>query len=143
MKYLTRDFGEIEIEAGQVLSFPRPIYGFEEYRGYAVLHDPEMGEEIAWLQSLDEPDLCFVLISSRAVATPYAPQPPDEVEEAIGAGEYECWLIAVIQEDISKSTINLKSPVFINWRTGLGAQVILEGDYPVRHPLIEEAAGQC
>jgi flagellar assembly factor FliW len=49
----------------------------------------------------------------------------------------------VIQEDIMKSTVNLKSPVAVNWGTGFGAQVILEGDYPVRYPLMEEAQGIC
>ena len=57
MKYLTRDFGEIEIDAGQMLRFRQPLFGFDEYRDYAMLHDPEIGSDIAWLQSLEEPDL--------------------------------------------------------------------------------------
>ena len=143
MKYFTRDFGEIDIESGQILSFRQPIFGFDEYRSYAVLHDPDMGEEVAWLQSLEEPDLCFVIISARVVAHTYNPPLPDKLDEMIGEGEYELWLIAVIHDDWAKSTINLKSPVYINWKTGLGAQVILEGDFPVRRPLMEEAEGQC
>ena len=142
MKYQTRDFGEIEVEAGQMLNFQQPVFGFDDFRSYAVLHDPDAGEDIAWLQSLEEPDLCFVLISSRAVASAYHPQPAG-VDELIGEGEYECWLIAVIQEEFDKSTVNLKSPILINWGTGFGAQIILEGDYPVRRPLIEEAEEVC
>jgi flagellar assembly factor FliW len=143
MRYQTRDFGEIEIENGQILRFAQPIFGFDDYQEYAVLHDPDVGMELAWLQSLDEPDLCFVLISPKAVEAVYQPRFPESLRNLIGEGEYEYWLIAVIQDDYAKSTVNLKSPVVINWKTGCGAQVILEGDYPLRRPLMEEAQGTC
>lgn len=143
MRYQTRDFGEVEIDSGQILHFCQPVYGFDDYISYAVLHDPEVGAEVAWLQSLDEPDLCFVLVSPQAVPAAYRPQFPEGLPNLLGEGELEYWLIAVIQEDIMKSTVNLKSPVVVNWGTGFGAQVILEGDYPVRYPLMEEAQGLC
>ncbi|MCL2121455.1 MAG: flagellar assembly protein FliW [Clostridiales bacterium] len=140
MKVQTRDFGELEIESGQMLHFRQPLFGFDAYHHYAVLHDPDLGMDIAWLQSLEEADLCFVLVSTQVVQSGYQPQMPAGLESLVGEGEYECWLIAVVQEDFTQSTINLKSPVVINWKTGFGAQVILEGDYPVRYPLMEEAA---
>ncbi|MCL2166468.1 MAG: flagellar assembly protein FliW [Clostridiales bacterium] len=140
MKVQTRDFGELEIESGQMLNFRQPLFGFDAYHNYAVLHDPELGMDIAWLQSLEEADLCFVLVSTQVVQAGYSPQMPAGLDSLVGEGEYECWLIAVVQEDFTQSTINLKSPVIINWKTGFGAQVILEGDYPVRYPLMEEAA---
>lgn len=143
MRYQTRDFGEIEVETGQILNFQQPIFGFDDYRQYAVLHDPEAGEDVAWLQSLEEPDLCFVLVNAEVIAPSYQPGLPAELPKTIGEGDYECWLIAVIREEFSQSTINLKSPVLINWKSGFGAQVILEGDYPVRRPLIGEAEGTC
>ena len=143
MIYQTRDFGEIQIEENQMIDFRQPIFGFDGYSKYAVLHDSEMDAGIAWLQSLEEPDLCFVLVSSVCSPVAYSPSLPPELGEVIGPGDYECWLIAVIHDDIDKSTINLKSPVIINWKTGLAAQVILEGSYSVRQPLIEEAADAC
>ena len=143
MRYLTRDFGEIEIETNQMLDFSQPIFGFDDYRKYAVLHDPEVGMDLAWLQSLEEPDLCFVLVSPKVVTSAYTPDSVADLQKLIGEGEYEYWLVAVIQDDFTQSTVNMKSPVIINWKTGFGAQVILEGDYPVRRPLMEEAQGTC
>ena len=107
------------------------------------MHDPDMGEGVAWLQSLDDPALCFVLVNPQAVQPLYQPEYPDGLDKLVGEGDVECWLIAVIREEFTKSTVNLKSPVVINWETGLGAQVLLDGDYPVRHPLVEEAEGLC
>ena len=143
MKYQTRDFGEIDVETKQIINFSQPIFGFDDYSRYAVLHDPDAGEDVAWLQSLEEADLCFVLVNARIVSSAYQPRFPIELDELIGAGEHECWLIAVIHEEFDKSTINLKSPVLINWKSGFGAQVILEGDYPVRRPLVTEAESTC
>ena len=143
MKYQTRDFGEVEIETGQMINFRQPIFGFDDFQSYALLHDPDMGEEIAWLQSLDDPELCFIMISPKAVQAVYQPVFPGNMDQLLGDGDFECWLIAVIREEFTKSTINLKSPVVINWKTGFGAQVILDGDYPVRQPLMEEAEGVC
>ncbi|MCL1848381.1 MAG: flagellar assembly protein FliW [Clostridiales bacterium] len=143
MLYQTRDFGEIDIVQEQIIHFAQPVFGFDQYAQYAVLHDPDVGMEVSWLQSLEEPDLCFVLVSPDVAAASYSPQFPEGLSEMIGEGDYECWLIAVIQEDFTKSTINMKSPIIINWKSGTGAQVILEGDYPVRRPLMEEAQGVC
>ena len=144
MIYQTRDFGEIEIDSNQIIDFRQPIFGFDGYCKYAVLHDSEMDAGIAWLQSVEEPDLCFVLVSSGSAPIPYKPNLPGDIADIIGEGDYECWLIAVIHDDIEKSTINLKSPVVINWKTGLAAQVIVDGGYSVRQPLImEEAADSC
>jgi len=143
MRFLTRDFGEIEIETDQVISFRQPIFGFDSLQLYTMLRDPEAGEDIVWLQSLESPELCFILVSARVLNGVYIPTLPNGTERLIGDGEYECWLIAVIKDDFTKSTINLKSPVLINWKTGLGAQVILDGDYPIRHPLMGEAEDTC
>ncbi|MEL7623604.1 MAG: flagellar assembly protein FliW [Clostridiales bacterium] len=143
MKYQTRDFGEIEIDVKQILTFNQPIYGFEDNGKYAFLQDPQVGKEIAWLQSLEESELCFILVAIRSVVPMYRPELPRDAEKLLGKGEYDYWAIAVIKDDFTKSTVNLKSPIIINWQTGFGAQMILEGDYPVRHPLMEEAKGSC
>ena len=143
MNVLTRDFGEVEVETNQIVNFRQPIFGFEDFQQYAVLHDPDAGDEIAWLQSLEEPGLCFILVSARVIGTDYQPQLPVGLDKLIGEGEAECWLIAVIRDELVKSTINLKSPVYINIKTGFGAQILLDGDYPVRYPFMGEAAETC
>jgi flagellar assembly factor FliW len=126
-----------------MLNFRQPIFGFDDYQTYALLHDPDMGEEIAWLQSLDDPALCFVIVNPNAVRPDYRPQYPSGMDQLVGEGDCECWLIAVIRDEVAQSTINMKSPVVINWKTGFAAQVMLDGDYPVRQPLLEEAEGTC
>lgn len=137
MKYQTRDFGAVEIEDSKIIEFVQPVFGFEGYRKFTLLFDHEIGPNITWLQSLEEPGLCFILIDPDVVTTDYAPILPADIERLLGAGEYACWAVAAFREN-GKATANLKSPILINLETGRGIQVILDQSYPVRFPLAEE-----
>lgn len=135
MKIKTRDFGMIEIDEAQVFHFTQPIFGFDQFTDFVILHDEEIGESIGWLQSVQDPQLCFILMDPNAVAEDYQPDLPDNFDSLLGAGDCYCWLVAVVPENFRDATVNLKSPVFLNPNTGKGAQIILEGDYPVRFPI--------
>lgn len=139
MKYKTRDFGEVEIDDAKIVHFAQPIFGFDEYRKYFFLYDEDIGEQFTFLQSAEEPGLCFILFDPSARMPDYAPRLPENIEQILGEGEYECWSVAVIREDFKRSTINLKSPILVNLLTRQAAQIILEQDYPVRCPLLQEA----
>jgi len=138
MKYMTRDFGEIEIKENDILTFTQPLFGFEEYKTFALIYNPEIGDSMAWLQSLDNPSLCFILFDPSPLSSFFTPQLPKSVEKILGKGEYICWALCAIPDDIRKITVNLKSPVFINPLTQKVAQIMLDQNYPIRFPLIKE-----
>lgn len=133
----TRDFGKIEITEDNIYRFSQPIFGFEEYTDYALLQDEKIGDNIVWLQSLQNSELCFIMVDPSGLNTEFSPVLPDGIEELLGEGGYFCWVIAVIPENTKDSTVNLKSPVFLNPSNHLAAQIILEGNYPVRFPLLD------
>ena len=137
MIYKTRDFGEREIPDSKVIIFKQPIFGFEDYTRYTMIFDEEIGEQIVWLQSLEEPELCFFLFDPSAFDDFYKPEMTEDTEKSLGAGEYACWVVLSVKEDFNESTVNLKSPIVINTATGVAVQTILEQDYPIRHPVIE------
>ena len=138
MNYKTRDFGEVEIEELKVIEMVQPIFGFDEYKKYTLLHDEEMGTDITWLQSLEEQSLRFILLDPASFAPDYAPAIPDAVAKMLGDGALDCRVIAAIPRDFKKTTVNMKSPIVINVDTRKGAQIILEQDYPVRCPLMKD-----
>lgn len=137
MIYKTRDFGEREIPDSKVLIFKQPIFGFDNYTRFTLIFDEEIGEQIVWLQSLEEPELCFLMFDPSVYEGFYNPEITEDVEKCLGAGEYACWVVLSVKEDFNESTVNLKSPVIINTATGVAAQTILEQDYSVRHPVLE------
>lgn len=136
MKLQTRDFGEVEITEDKVISFLQPPFGFEEKKRYTFLYDCEIGDHIVWMQSVEDPELCFILFDPSSLASFYQPQIPEKVQEELGEGELLCWVIGVVPQDFAKTTVNLKSPVIVNMQTNRAVQVILEQDYPIRYPLM-------
>jgi flagellar assembly factor FliW len=139
MIYKTRDFGEREIPDSKVIIFKQPVFGFDDYKRYTLIFDEEIGEQIVWLQSLEEPGLCFLLFNPSQFEDFYKPEITEENEKLLGTGDYVCWTVLSLKEDFEASTVNLKSPVIINSTTGVAAQILLEQDYPVRHPIMEGA----
>lgn len=143
MIYKTRDFGPVELEDDKILTFVQPILGFETYKKYALLHDDELGVPFTWLQSLEEPGLCFILADPAALRADYAPRLPATVAQTLGDGDCGCWVITAIPQNPRQATANLKSPVVVNPATRRGMQVVLDQDWPMRQPLWAEGEASC
>lgn len=141
LKIMTRDFGEVEISEDDVIMFVEPIFGFKDHSRFAVLTEESIGPDFAWLQSVEDASVCFILVNPGAVVGPYNPTLPKRVTELIGTGEPMFWLVAVLRDTLEKSTVNLKSPIVINPVSKRAAQVILEDDLPIRYPLMRSKGG--
>lgn len=137
MKVKTRDFGEVEVDTEDIISFEQKIFGFDRYTDFIMLYDDEFNGEYAWLQSVEEPELCFIIANPELLIKDYDPCYPPEVKSVLGSGTYEKWLIMVVKESIEDSTVNLKSPIIINFEKHRAMQVILEDEYPVRYRLFD------
>lgn len=142
MTILTRDFGEMEIAENDIIRFGQQIYGFDNYTDFVILYDDSVGDDFAWLQSTQEPELCFLLAKPSAAADSYHPQVPPDIVGQLGKGEYEFWLIMVVPADIKDSTVNLKSPIVLNMASHSAAQVILEESYPIRFRIFDAREGE-
>lgn len=147
MKIETRDFGILEIEERHIINFPQPIFGFEEYSRFVLINDSNMGNGICWLQSVEERQVCFIMLNPLEIKRDYLPAVSDEVLDQLKAepeDELDCWVLLVIGETFKQSTANLKSPIFVNHRENLGMQVILDQDYSIRQPIFPEGeVGSC
>ncbi|MFT3951784.1 MAG: flagellar assembly protein FliW [Oscillospiraceae bacterium] len=147
MEIKTRDFGTVEAQESDLLTFKAPIYGFEDYSRFLMLFDDEIGDGYCWLQSAEDAQVCFILanVSAAADFAPegYRPVFPPECEKLLGAGEKETWLVMVAAENFEDSTVNLKSPIAVNSAAMTAGQFILEESYPIRYPLFlkKECAG--
>lgn len=139
----TKDLGTIEIDDKNLISMVEPIYGFEHLKKFVLLSDTELGEEIKWLQSVEDSQVCFVLVDPRVAMEDYTPSIPKKTLHKLEAKRDEVliWAIAVIPQEFKNSTINLKSPVIVNPQNHFAAQVILEESYPIRFPLIPQEGG--
>lgn len=140
LKIETRDFGIIDIEEKNIITFVQPIFGFEDYTQFVLVTDSNMGNGICWLQSIEQKAVCFIMLNPLEVCPDYAPVVMQDVLfklQTAPEDELDCWAVAVIGETFQESTVNLKSPVLINHETNLALQVILEQDYPIRQPVFD------
>jgi flagellar assembly factor FliW len=140
----TRDFGSMELDENAVVEFCSPIYGFEALKRYVMLSDDEIGGGLIWLQSVERPEVCFILLDTEEVGLEYLPKIPKETLELLGmkVGEAPVLrVIAVVPEDFTKTRVNLKSPIVVNSKNRRAAQVILEADYPLRLQLFAREEG--
>lgn len=142
-KIKTRDFGEITVKKEDIINFTDGMYGFEDYKRYIILKDAP-GDDVLFLQSLDNMELSFVLIDPYAIFKDYNPVLTEEdLRElnTIDEDELKYLVIAIIKEDVRQSVVNLKSPVAINPKLKTAKQVILQNSYPLRYSIISTGEG--
>ena len=141
----TRDFGELEMDESAIITFTRPIYGFDTLTKYVIITDDEIGNSIVWLQSVENENVCFILINIRDFGYEYDEELSDEIKELLKAENNEDVIfltMANIRDNLQDATVNLKSPVLLNTQTKLACQEILDKDYDLRFPLFREVE-QC
>lgn len=141
MKLGTRDFGEVEVDEGDVITFEQPIFAFEEYKKYVMLYD-QGNTQIVWLQSAEDKDLCFILVDPAVVIEGYSPSLPHDLSRKIGEGPTMMWLIMVVAPNFKDSTVNLKSPIVINPQSKRAVQIISEDSLPIRYPFAKGGKGR-
>lgn len=141
MKLETKYYGIVDIDEGSILDFEEGIPGFEDYKRYVLLGENQEDVVFKWLQSVDRPDLAFVVINPFYVKKDYEFDLDEQVVKALGIEKPEdvkVYSIVVVPEDVTKISVNLKAPVIINQKNNMGMQVILDrDDYSVRHYILE------
>jgi flagellar assembly factor FliW len=136
MKVPTTRFGEISVREEDVLRFPRGLIGFPDMTRYAIVDHPGDGP-FQWLQSLDRPDVAFVITDPLLFFPDYTvPVTPEELGE-IGIGSPEegvVVVILVVPRDPYGITANLQGPLVINARDRLAMQLVLSvPEYTTKH----------
>ena len=121
------------------------LLGFENLKKYTILYDSEKsnGDNISWLQSLDEQNLAIPVVNPLFIKKDYNPIVNDELLAPLGELGEESYFVLVtmrVSRDVEEVSCNLKAPIVINPKTLLGCQVIVENDdLPVRYFLTEAA----
>lgn len=131
-------FGEVEVDPGAVIEFPRGLIGLGGSR-FALLGDIEQ-EAIVWLHAVDDPDLAVPVANPWAFFPDYAVDLPDEEAERLGiADPAQARVLVVVRVGPTPQECfaNLKAPILVT--SGTGHQVLNEADTPLRAPLMAEA----
>ena len=125
-------FGPIGVEPGDILHFPEGLVGFADCRDWILLAD-EQNSALAWMQSVDRPELSLAVVSPRRFVPGYHMRvarrelDPLKLEHLQGAR-----VLVIVGKTNRSVTLNLKAPLVINLDRRLGRQVITNGDLPLQ-----------
>lgn len=148
MRFVTKLFGEVDIDDSKMLTFEEGIIGYPYMQHYFIIYDSERKKksEISWLQSVEEPTFALPIINPLLVMPNYNPNVADEILSTLGECDEEGYLVFStirVPSDLTQMSVNLSAPIIINPKTGKCCQVIIENaSYPVRFPVYEILKGK-
>jgi flagellar assembly factor FliW len=134
----TQQFGTLQYSDDAIFEFPQGIPGFEHARHFVCVERPSL-RPITFLQSIDDPGVCFITLPAKAVEPDYELDLAREDLRALGLAQMEqslaCLAIVCMPQDASP-TANLLGPVVLSRETMRGVQAIREDTkYSAVHPL--------
>jgi len=133
----TSRFGKLEVDEDRLMTFEDGILGFPDQHRYALV---QTGEESVfyWLQSVDRPDLAFVVCDPRMFVADYqAPVKREEIK-SLGIDNAAAAQVFIIANKVEGMlTGNFQGPLVINVHNRKARQVVLSDKrYGTRHPLM-------
>lgn len=142
MKFSTTRFGVVEIEDTTLLYLPDGIIGFPEFRRAAVL-DHQPGSPFRWLQSVEQPELAFVVIDPLDLVPDYPLEKLKDIlndERKMARPEnIAAAAITTVPPAPAPITVNLAAPVVFDPESRQGAQIILHNPrFKTRHILVRD-----
>jgi len=137
-------FGALSVADDKVLEIMGGILGFAESR--YILLTPAKGP-FWWLQSVDTPDLAFVVVDPRTSVPGYEVKLISEEHKRLGLdGTAEVVVLSLVTMHINPLdiTMNLLGPLVINPANMTALQVVMEGcGYSTRVPFFNSAAADA
>ena len=138
----SKPYGPVEIEERQKITFPQGIFGFEYLKEYALLDASQ--KPFYWLQSLEEPEIAFVLIDPLVFRPDYSPDVSDAELDSIELESADdeniiVFSIVTIPENQERMTANLQGPVIVNKKNHRARQCISNNpSFKTRHYIVDE-----
>jgi flagellar assembly factor FliW len=146
----TTNFGNIFFTPESVFEFPHGLPGFEERRRFVPVQNPRTAP-ILFLQSLDEPSLCFTTLPILVIDPQYRLSIMEQDLEALGfpadlqpriGDDVLCLAVLSIRE--TGTTANLLAPVVVNLKNYKAVQAVTaESGYSHQHFLFPQEAPVC
>jgi flagellar assembly factor FliW len=128
MKINSTRFGEIEINEDTIINFEKGILGFPKNKQFVLL-DTDDTSPFKWLQSVENPNLAFVVTNPTLFVTDYQIDVEKNEMKDINVDNPDDVIILVlvtVPEDPSKMTANFKGPLIVNKNNRKGKQIIVD-----------------
>ena len=122
MKINSAKLGEIEYSEDDVITLSSPLLGFPDFQDFLIISD-DNSYPFLWFQSVEDADICFILIETNTFFKDYNPDIPKRELKVIAISdkkEMKLFSIVVVPTDPKLSTANLRAPLVVNFEKKTG-----------------------
>jgi flagellar assembly factor FliW len=137
MEIQTTRFGQLSVDDERIMSLPSGLLGFPSQTRFALI---QTGTEnyFFWLQSVDDPNLAFVVTDPTIFFKDYDVPIREETQQELKVTDPSFLQVFVICNKVGEwLTGNLLGPIVINAENRLAQQVVLtEKKWTTRQPLL-------
>jgi flagellar assembly factor FliW len=135
MKISTTRFGALTLEDADVLTFIDGLIGMEDCQRWVLLADAE-NSALAWLQSLERPEVALGVVSPRRFVPEYQVRVAKREIAPLGLDNpSDAQLLTIISNVCGSLTLNLKAPLVVHLANRMGRQIVARDDHAVQHRL--------
>ncbi len=140
----TSRFGQVEVDEKRVISFPKGLLGFPQYEKYVLIQPADEGF-FFWLQSVDAPELAFVVTDPSLFVQDYdVPIKAEQMQELGITNVEEAQVLVIVNKRGTALTGNLQGPLVIHTTMCIGEQMVLsDRRFHTRVPLVDLAESQA
>jgi len=144
MMVQTSRFGQVDVDDDRVIEFPKGLLGFAQYKKYVLIQPSDDGY-FFWLQSVDTPELAFVVTDPSLFVQGYqVPLKADQMNELGIDREDEAQVFVIVNKRGSVLTGNLQGPLVVNSNRKVGEQLVLaDRRFNTRVPLLDTGVQQA
>jgi flagellar assembly factor FliW len=137
MNVQTTRFGMVEVDDSRIITFPAGLLGFSSYKKYALLQ-PDDDAVFFWLQSVESPDLAFVVSDPSLWVEGYEATIRREQMQELELSKIEDAQVFVIVNKYDRTlTANLQGPLVVNLHNQQAMQLVLaEKRWTTRHEIV-------
>lgn len=134
----TSRFGTVEVEEDRILTFPSGLLGFGERKTFALLQ-PNSEGLFLWLQSVDDPELAFIVTDPSLFVTAYeVPIRKEQMSSLALESLDDAQVLVIVNRYGENITGNLQGPLVVNVLNRIGEQLVLADQrWTTRHKLVE------
>ena len=123
----------VPVDPETLFTFPNGLAGFEDNKRFKIFHE-EGKTTVFWLQSVDDTDVMFPIVSPETLDIEYQIELTDDDCALIGLKNTEDVAVVVIvyrdQAEGGKIAANARSPVILNLKNRMGMQKVLQDIHP-------------
>ncbi|MBL9121904.1 MAG: flagellar assembly protein FliW [Phycisphaerae bacterium] len=134
----TSRFGPVDVDEERIIQFPAGLLGFSSYRRFALLQPDDQGI-FFWLQSIEAPDLAFVVTDPALWIADFQAQIRREQMDELSLTDLaDAQVLVIVNKREGALTANLQGPLVINAKNCRAMQLVLaEKRWTTRHTLMQ------